>query len=123
MKNILIVGVGGFAGSILRYLISVYSLSVYSRKFPFATFIVNVIGCLLIGLTYGFAERFEWMSPEMRLLIATGFCGGFTTFSAFAFENVRLLQNNEYGLFAGYVILSVVLCILATIAGIMLSRV
>lgn len=123
MKNILIVGVGGFAGSILRYLISVYSLSVYSGKFPFATFIVNVIGCLFIGLTYGFAERFEWMSPEMRLLIATGFCGGFTTFSAFAFENVRLLQNNEYGLFAGYVILSVVLCILATIAGIMLSRV
>lgn len=122
MRNILIVGVGGFAGSILRYLISVYSLSVYSGKFPFATFIVNVIGCLFIGLTYGFAERFEWMSPEMRLLIATGFCGGFTTFSAFAFENVRLLQNNEYGLFAGYVILSVVLCILATIAGIMLSR-
>ncbi len=123
MKNIILVGIGGFAGSILRYLFSMYSLSFYSGKFPLATFLVNVIGCLLIGLTYGFAERFEWMSPQMRMLLATGFCGGFTTFSAFAFENVKLLQNNEYGLFAGYVILSVVFCILATIGGILLSRV
>jgi len=122
MRNILIVGLGGFAGSVLRYLISVYSLQFYAGKFPLATLLVNVIGSILIGLAYGFAERFDWMSPSMRLLIATGFCGGFTTFSAFAFENVKLLQNNEYGLFAGYVVLSVVVCIGGAVIGLLVSR-
>ena len=87
MKNFLLVFIGGGFGSGLRYLIS-NLMNQYSKVLPFGTFTVNMIGCLLIGLVLGFAQKENVLSTNQTLLLATGFCGGFTTFSAFANENL-----------------------------------
>jgi CrcB protein len=114
VRNIVFVGVGGFVGSVARYLISVWAAS--PGKFPYATFFVNVGGCFLIGLFAGMAERFGWVE-ETRLLLMVGLCGGFTTFSAFTIENVRLLQDRDYMTFTLYTIGSVAVGIIATMLG------
>jgi CrcB protein len=104
LKNILIVGFGGGIGSIARYLCQKYMYEWNPHPFPFGTFLVNILGCFIIGLVYGLSERGNLLTPEWRLLLATGFCGGYTTFSSFAFENVNLLKNNDFlyfGLYAG----------------------
>ena len=119
--KLLLIATGGAAGTVLRYLIAVY----FNRPqpgFPTATFIVNVVGCAVIGLAYGLMERGAIMNPEWRLFLTVGLCGGFTTFSAFALENAALLQNGQYAMFALYTALSVVLSIAAVFAGLWLSR-
>ena len=92
MKEALLVFAGGGAGSVLRYLISRAMASNSGLAFPWGTFTVNVAGCLLLGLLIGWLGAGE-QNTQMRLLLAVGFCGGFTTFSAFALENLRLLQT------------------------------
>ena len=94
LKSILLVGAGGFAGSVLRYLISEFSALKWGAAFPYGTFIVNIAGCLIIGLIYGLGVK-QIASTEMRLLLATGFCGGFTTFSSFSFEFLVLLREGH----------------------------
>ncbi len=94
LKNILLVGIGGFAGSVGRYLLSQFvELRVFT-SFPLGTFAVNIIGCFIIGLLYGLTIRGA-ASPEIRFLLATGFCGGFTTFSTFSLESMALLQDGQ----------------------------
>src|SRR6478672_9090972 len=93
VNNLLLVGLGGGAGSIMRYLCQRWINASYLHSFPLATFLVNASGCLLIGMLYALAEKSQVMSPEVRLLLVTGFCGGFTTFSTFAFENMTLLRS------------------------------
>lgn len=105
----LIVGLGGFLGSVARYLTALHLTKWFPSAFPWGTFVVNIMGCLLIGLVYGFAERFQWSTPVLRLFFATGFCGGFTTFSSFAVENVQLIQSGSFGVLAAYTGASVVL--------------
>ncbi|GAB4202355.1 MAG: fluoride efflux transporter CrcB [Bacteroidia bacterium] len=120
LKNIILVGVGGLAGSITRYLVSVLFAG-YSDKIPLSTWIVNIVGSFLIGIIYAISEltpNFVWM----RLLLATGFCGGFTTFSAFTSENLNLLQKGEYTLFFFYVSTSILIGILAVLAGILVVK-
>ena len=118
MKHALIVGLGGFVGSIARYLLG---LVIQSRtptwQFPLHTFLINIIGCLLIGLFAGLAERRDLISTELRLLLFTGLCGGFTTFSAFALENLTLLRRGEPLIALAYISLSVILCLIATWIG------
>ena len=121
-KQILLVGLGGFVGSIARYLISGATTKWFPTSFPIGTFIVNVTGCLLIGIIYGVSSRVGWMTQEWKLFLATGICGGFTTFSAFAYEGFKLLETSEYWTFAGYTILSVILCLLAVFLGVSLSK-
>lgn len=87
MKEVLIVGLGGFAGSISRYLIQLALISRFSLLFPLGTLAINLVGSLVVGLIFGYAERFQWMNPEWRLFLAIGFCGSFTTYSSFAFDN------------------------------------
>ena len=116
--NILLVGAGGFVGSIARYLLGGWVLHhTLAGKFPWSTFAVNVLGCLLIGVLSGMIERLGWFTPQMRLLLLTGLLGGFTTFSAFGLETVYLLRRGEPWIAAAYVLSSLLACILAVWIG------
>ena len=121
-KNILLVGVGGAFGSIVRYLGQKYFTQLYPQPFPVGTFIVNVLGCLLIGLFFGLAGKSEYFTPTFRLLLMTGFCGGFTTFSAFTLEGMQLLHQQRFLIFTLYFLLSVLFGLIATLAGFWLTR-
>ena len=114
MKNVLLAGLGGFVGAMLRYKIGGIILHhTENWKFPAATFAVNTFGCLATGLLMALAVKHELFSPGTRILLFTGILGGFTTFSAFGFETVYLLQRHEV-LWAGlYVISTVFVGILA----------
>lgn len=95
--NILYVAIGSAVGGVCRYGVSQLLGRTLAGVFPYGTFAVNIIGCLIIGLLFGLIDRGICMSAEMRLLLITGFCGGFTTFSTFAHENY-LLFGNERGI-------------------------
>jgi CrcB protein len=121
---IILVGSGGLIGSVLRYLMAIF----YSKHFPasfipYGTFAVNILGCLLIGIVYGLSERFHFLTPHWRLFLATGICGGFTTFSAFAYENISMLQQSNYTGFAVYSIGSFALCLLSVFAGLSIIKI
>jgi CrcB protein len=121
-NNVLLVGLGGAAGSIGRYLCQRWVNEYYQHSFPLATFLVNVTGCLLIGVLYALGERGNILSQSTRLLLVTGFCGGFTTFSTFAFENMNLLRTGNHFYFLLYAIGSVVLGIAAVYTGSLLIK-
>lgn len=87
---------GGAAGSVARYLVALGINKFYNASFPLATFAVNITGCFLIGLFSGWLNRMQPGNETVRLLLVTGFCGGFTTFSAFANENFLLLKFNAF---------------------------
>ena len=116
MKSFLLVFLGGGLGSGLRYLVSI-AMNQYSKVLPYGTFIVNMLGCLLIGLILGYAQKENTLTSNQTLLLATGFCGGFTTFSAFANENLELIKNGELFNFSVYTIGSVLVGILAVFIG------
>lgn len=122
IKNILLVGLGGGFGSIARYLCQKWFAENTTQPFPWGTFAVNLAGCFLIGLVYALAEKTTLLSPQTRLLMITGLCGGFTTFSAFAFENMTLLRSGDTLYFLLYSIGSVVLGIGAVFAGIAIIK-
>jgi CrcB protein len=123
LKQIIIVAIGGAAGSVLRYLATIISAKFYNNNFPFATFIVNIVGCLLIGILIGIFERTGSVNENIRLLLITGFCGGFTTFSAFSSENISLMQNGNTLLAVTYIVLSVTLGLLAVWFGLFISKI
>ena len=116
MKSFLLVFLGGGLGSGLRYLVTI-TMNQYSKVLPFGTFIVNMLGCLLIGLILGYAQKENTLTSNQTLLLATGFCGGFTTFSAFANENLELIKNGELFNFSFYTVGSVLIGILAVFIG------
>ena len=113
LKNILLVILGSAAGGGLRYIISTIVQQNTIGKFPMGTFTVNMLGCFLMGLILGIADKNSTTQLSFILLLATGFCGGFTTFSAFAYENINLLKNQLNLLALTYISLSVVVGILA----------
>jgi|SRR5688572_27626553 fluoride exporter len=121
MKLILAIGTGSFIGGILRYLISQFMLVRFPSAFPFGTFSVNIIGCLLIGVVFGLTEKGS-LPSEWKLFLATGLLGGFTTFSAFSNETVTLLRDGQIGYALAYVASSVLLGLLATFIGIIVVR-
>ena len=116
--NALMVFLGGGTGSVLRYLLGMW---IDSTAFPWATFTVNAVGSLAIGLFSGWASRFGW-SEEMRLLLTTGLCGGFTTFSTFSKESLALAEAGRWSAFAAYAIGSVTIAIAAVALGYWITR-
>ena len=121
MKSFLLVFLGGGLGSGLRYLVTI-TMNQYSKVLPFGTFTVNILGCLLIGLILGYAQKENTLTSNQTLLLATGFCGGFTTFSAFANENLELIKNGELFNFSVYTLGSVLIGILAVFIGFYLTN-
>ena len=121
MKSFLLVFLGGGLGSGLRYLVTI-TMNQYSKVLPFGTFTVNILGCLLIGLILGYAQRENTLTSNQTLLLATGFCGGFTTFSAFANENLELIKNGEIFNFSVYTIGSILVGVLAVFIGFYLTN-
>lgn len=121
-RSVLLIGLGGFIGSVSRYWVQQYFLRLVPVGFPLGTFIVNVLGCLLIGLFLGIFERHAAVPAPWRLFLTTGFCGGFTTFSTFAYESVALGRTGELLLLALYAAGSLLLGMLAAFAGFWAAR-
>ncbi len=123
LKLILLVGTGGFIGSVARFLGVRYISGSALSSFPFGTMTVNLIGCFLIGIFYGLSERGNLLNEEWRIFLTVGFCGGFTTFSSFASENMTLLRDGAFLYFTLYTGLSVVLGLGATFLGNALTKI
>ena len=118
MKALLIVAAGGALGSVGRYLLSGWVLRhALQWQFPLGTFLVNVLGCLGVGVLAGLVAKHDLLTPELRLLLFTGIAGGFTTFSAFGLETFSLLRKGEIGIATAYVVLSVLIGMLVLWAG------
>ncbi|MBE9491084.1 MAG: fluoride efflux transporter CrcB [Bacteroidetes bacterium] len=117
MKNLLLVFLGGGIGSSLRYWIGLY-LNSYKSGIPYGTFAANIIGSLLIGLFLGLVAKNDSISSNMIVFIAVGFCGGFTTFSTFAYENHIFLKSGDFMSFALYTIASFIIGFAAVFFGI-----
>ena len=121
MKQLLLVFIGGGFGSVLRYLLGKW-LNSSSDGIPYGTFAANILGSLLIGFILGYAAKSDYLSENNTLLLATGFCGGFTTFSTFAYENHMFLKSGDFTNFAMYTILSFIIGFLAVFAGMYLTK-
>ncbi len=93
LKTILLIGSGGFIGSVARFYLSKINLYIQFFSIPVGTLLVNVLGCFIVGFLTGIAEQRTVLTVEWRLFLMVGFCGGFTTFSTFANENLMLFHN------------------------------
>lgn len=122
LRNVLFVAIGGALGSVGRYLLVLTAVSLVPIKFPIGTLVVNILGSFFMGAAVGLSERYVGIDSQWRLFLTAGFCGGFTTFSAFAFENVELFLDKNYGTAALYTIASITLCVIAALAGLLLTR-
>ena len=121
MLGVLLVALGGGIGSAARYLVGGWFANRFGPAFPYGTFVINVTGSFIIGFSLAFAQERVSLSPYWRLFFAVGFVGGYTTFSTFEYESVRLLQDREMLLGAVYVLGSVLTGGLAAIGGIALG--
>lgn len=122
IKHLILIGTGGFLGSIARYLISRLTARVDWFSIPLGTLAVNVTGSFLIGLLIGIAERGPVLSVEWRMFLMVGLCGGFTTFSSFTGENLMLMRNGQFASLLLYTGLSVLLGFTAVYFGYLSSK-
>jgi fluoride exporter len=121
-SNVLLVGFGGFLGSIFRYVSSVSIDQKLNSTFPYGTLTVNLVGAFLLGLVYGWATQNSNDVSNTKLFLITGFCGGFTTFSAFAFENFSLMSNRMTTTSLTYSISTLVLGVVLVWVGISIAK-
>ena len=121
IRNIIAVGAGSFIGGIARYLVSL-AVKGISKGFPWATILVNLLGCLIIGLLWGFLSRNASESTSWGLFLTVGLCGGFTTFSTFSKEALTMLQTGQIWGFASYIALSILAGIALVATGYYLFR-
>lgn len=122
IKTLLIIGLGGAIGSILRFLTSVLVNKYWANHFPLATFLTNALGCFLIGFLIGFLEKQQLANSDLRWFLITGFCGGYTTFSTFGYENINLFQNQNTLIAFAYIALSVIIGLMAVWFGLFVSK-
>jgi len=122
LRNIFIVGTGGFIGSVMRYLLQIVVEKGLESTFPFGTFIANISGSFVIGMVYAVAEKGNLMSPDWRLFLTVGLCGGYTTFSSFSYNNLNLLRDNSVFYFLLNTGGSLFLGIFAVYLGIVITR-
>ena len=123
LKNLLFVGLGSCMGGMLRYWVSRWVLNAFPLLlFPLGTFLVNVIGCFVIGLCSGLSEQTDWLGPSMKLFLTVGLCGGFTTFSTFLNENSQFVQNGQFGTCFLYTVSSLFVGLIFLYAGRALSE-
>lgn len=122
MKQLLLIGLGGFIGSIARYLVSKLNITWQFYNIPMGTLIVNIVGGLLIGFISGLLVHNILTGQNVKLFLITGVCGGFTTFSAFAYENVQLIQEGYNATAIIYIVSSILFSILAVLAGLWFSK-
>ena len=121
MKHALLVFLGGGVGSVARYTLSKW-LNNLETNIPYGTLLSNIFGSLLIGVVLGYLAKTSNVSETQTLLFATGFCGGFTTFSTFAYENQLFLKNGDYFSFIVYTLGSLVFGFLAVFLGLYISK-
>ena len=119
-RDIVFVGLGGVVGCIARFLIVSWTANTLANV-PLGTLLVNISGCFLIGAGAGLAEHYEWMRNEGRIILLAGFCGGFTTYSAFALENLQFLIEKNYWVFGAYSLLTFAICLAAVALGFYLT--
>jgi CrcB protein len=122
IKNIILVGLGGALGSVVRYLISVLVYSGKTQLFPWSTLLTNFMGCLLLGLLLGYFQKNDNQYQELKLLLAIGVCGGITTFSTFSAETLNLMQSGNLLAAGLYAISSFVGGVLLLYLGVVLIR-
>ena len=122
LRTILLVAFGGAIGSVLRYLTSVFVQKYYAHIFPLATLLTNLIGCFLIGIFVGWLSKNQLPDSNLKWLLVTGFCGGYTTFSAFGLENVSLLQSGNSGWSFLYIAASIIAGLAAVWCGLFLAK-
>ena len=117
IESMIIAGIGGFFGTCGRYLTGVAAKRMFCGSFPAGTFIVSIVGCFLIGIFFGLWGRHE-MDAAVKALLITGFCGGFTTFSSFSHDQLKLIREGKYLTWGLYLVPTVVLGLAAVYAGI-----
>jgi fluoride exporter len=122
LRDILYVAGGSAVGGVFRFLMGRTIKTYFQTSFPWPTFLVNVLGCFAIGWIYAWAAKQPQFKPEILLLLTTGFCGGFTTFSAFAQENILLMRAGDHFTALLYIMFSVMAGLMATWAGMQLGR-
>ena len=123
MLKLFIIGTGSFIGGVSRFLTTRFVQNYFTSPFPIGTFTVNCVGCFLIGIFYGISEKGNMMNAEWRLFLTVGFCGGFTTFSAFANENLALLKDSDFFWALMYTGASIFFGLLATYLGNVLIKI
>ena len=121
IRLIIIVGAGSFLGGITRYVVSQFMDGKFPGVFPYGTLTINILGCLLIGVLFGFLEK-TMLNQEWRIFLATGILGGFTTFSAFSIETYNLIREGHSWMAVLYVLASVVAGLMLTVLGFYLAR-
>lgn len=121
-KTILMIGMGGFLGSVLRYAVSLWSVRLLGVTFPYGTVMVNVFGSFLLGVMFTLGDQLLPLSPNLRIAIGTGFLGAFTTFSTFSVESLTLLRSGQTTLAAVNVFVNVAASLAAAYGGMSLMR-
>jgi fluoride exporter len=121
MKILMAIGAGSFMGGMLRYLIAEFVQTRYLTNFPIGTLTVNIIGCFIIGIVFGLADKGN-VTQEWRLFLVTGLLGGFTTFSAFSIETIGMLRDGQFWSATAYISVSVILGLFVTFIGISIIK-